>query len=572
MRVGAEIGAALQSTGECPTQEIGTHPTATARLSAILLSCDDRSEAESRRQAGGAERHRSGSRERRGRAAELVLAYSQSSGSTLVPLMPPKRISKCRCGPVLMPVVARVADHVAGLHDVANRVPHRAVLHVCVDAGDGLAVDLVLDHHVHAEGLPSPSLGEGDNAVGDRLDLGSQTWIEVLAAVVAGAAGAVAVAEAVTDVDTNGERPLHRAARVVDEGRFHADARRLGVLLHGLRLVALGLHVLRRARRPRSRRAARLRRTRSPARAPWPARRQGSAARARARMSRPRAAPRSSSRSRSRGHGIREDAAPSGGSARDASRTAGSTTARAIEGRADVAPRPAAADSAARRAEPDGRAARESLRARPAGDGRNGSTRRRPACGAGAAEPLENDEANRSRSSTTSLWLDGVDSMAAAAIAAAKSAEAADAGALGTAGVRLRDGSGGRPGSRSRQRRPGATLAAATAGALAAAAAGRRRQRRPPQLRRGRRGVRRACGRLRPATIADDFALDDFRLGGLGCLGFDLLRLLRRPLSACLNGLPRPRPASTSSSSTVRSANSSSNPPFAIPGSCFFGS
>jgi copper resistance protein B len=37
-------------------------------------------------------------------AGQLVLAQSHSSGSTLVPLMPPIRISKCRCGPVDMPV------------------------------------------------------------------------------------------------------------------------------------------------------------------------------------------------------------------------------------------------------------------------------------------------------------------------------------------------------------------------------------------------------------------------------------------------------------------------------------
>ncbi len=224
---------------------------------------------------------------------------------------------------------------------------------------------------------------------------------------------------------------------------------------------------------------------------------------------------------------------------------------------------PRAADSAARRAEPDverrevaaGAACwRREERLDSAGAGRD----------SGAAEPLENDEANRSRSSTISVWLDGVDSMAAAAIAAAKSAEAAEAGALGTAGRQARRQR--RPASRSRQRRPGSRL----------------RQRRPVSRWRQRRPRSRSPNAVVVAAAAVEFAATATACADCGqrrCGRLGRLRLGRpsRALAETFFGFfgarsaraerpARPRPASGSSSSTVRSANSASNPPFAISG------
>src|SRR5690606_37916495 len=94
---------------------------------------------------------------------------------------------------------ARGTEDVADLDDVALLEPPRVVLHVRVDARDRLAVDDVVDHHHDAE--RSARVGRvRHHAVGDGLDLGAEAGVEVLPAVVARAAGAVAVPEAVADV------------------------------------------------------------------------------------------------------------------------------------------------------------------------------------------------------------------------------------------------------------------------------------------------------------------------------------------------------------------------------------
>ena len=198
---------------------------------------------------------------------------------------------------------------------------------------------------------------------------------------------------------------------------------------------------------------------------------------------------------------------------------------------------PRAADSAARRADARRRAARGRCGCRPAGGGRNGSTQKGPAAIPMRAEPPENEEANRSRSSTTSLWLEGWSSPSPLRRSPRRSRRRRPKpGRWARPGSGSGNGGGSAsaaPGSRSRQPRPGSRFGSVAAGVtLAAATAGVAA---PNAVVVAAAAVvfavtARACADS-VGDVADD--LDGFALACLGCLGRDSLRLLRRPLSAC---------------------------------------
>ena len=246
-------------------------------------------------------------------------------------------------------------------------------------------------------------------------------------------------------------------------------------------------------------------------------------------MSRPRALPRSSSRSRSRGHGIRGGAAPSGGSARDASMTAGSTARAQSRGERMSHRGPRERTRPLGEQSPTSSGA-SSLRVWPAGDGRNGSTQPGP-----AAIPVP-----RSRSRTTRRTGRGRRRSRCGSTGSTpwrlrrsprRSRRGAEAGALGTAGVRLAATAAGVTLAATA---PGVTAAAATAGVTLAAAAALVAA--PEAVVAAAAAVELAATatawQTRPPTSRTTWTTSPWP-GSFARLGSDLLRLLRRPLSAC---------------------------------------